>query len=105
MEAFINEPITAIAALGTALVAAVVLHTIVQWHRLSHVPGPFWAAFSKCWMIRTALEGRQPEALKQANDKYGMFMSRVARPSTHGVLRLRGLTAGGGRLPGAHRAQ
>ncbi|KAK4107196.1 cytochrome P450 [Canariomyces notabilis] len=72
METVIKQP--AIAAIGTALLAVFVLHTIVQWRRLSHVPGPFWAAFSKYWMVKTALRGDQPSALKAANDKYGSLV-------------------------------
>jgi hypothetical protein len=75
METVIKQP--AIAAIGTALLAVFVLHTIVQWRRLSHVPGPFWAAFSKYWMVKTALRGDQPSALKAANDKYGMYCSAL----------------------------
>jgi hypothetical protein len=56
-----------------ALVAAVVLHAALQWRRLSHIPGPFWAAFSKYWMVSEAWKRRQPTALKELNNKYGMF--------------------------------
>jgi hypothetical protein len=50
---------------------AILVQTLVQWYRLSHVPGPFWAAFSKAWMVRESLKGRQPQSIKAANDKYG----------------------------------
>ena len=54
-----------------ALVATLLLRTVMQWYRLSHVPGPFWAAFSKYWMVRESLKGRQPTAIKEVTDKYG----------------------------------
>ncbi|KAL2022152.1 hypothetical protein VTK56DRAFT_5981 [Thermocarpiscus australiensis] len=63
-----------IVLLGTALLAALVLHTISQWHRLSHVPGPLWAAVSKYWMIKEALRGRQPRAIEEVNDNYGSLV-------------------------------
>lgn len=85
MEA-LTEPKTTIIALGTALLAVFMLHTIVQWHRLSHVPGPFWAAFSKYWMIRTALGGQQPAAIKEVNDKYGMSHAAVAHSALDDYL-------------------
>jgi len=47
-------------------------HSFYSWYRLSHVPGPFWAAFSKFWLVRESLKGHQPNALKEAIDKYGM---------------------------------
>ncbi|CAG9956833.1 unnamed protein product [Clonostachys rosea f. rosea IK726] len=53
---------------------AILVQTLVQWYRLSHVPGPFWAAFSKAWMVRESLKGRQPQSIKAANDKYGSLV-------------------------------
>ncbi|KAJ4249734.1 hypothetical protein NW762_012075 [Fusarium torreyae] len=44
------------------------------WYRLSHVPGPFWAAFSKAWMVRQSFKGRQPYAIQEANEKYGSLV-------------------------------
>jgi hypothetical protein len=58
-------------ALAVALVVYQIFQTVLQWRRLSHVPGPFWAAFSKYWMVRESLKGRQPQAIKQMNDEYG----------------------------------
>jgi hypothetical protein len=49
----------------------VLVDTLRAWYRLSHVPGPFWAGFSKYWMIRQALIGRQPYANQEVNEKYG----------------------------------
>lgn len=48
-------------------------HAFYTWHRLSHVPGPFWAALSKYWMVKESLKGRQPTAIKEVTDKYGKF--------------------------------
>lgn|SRR5687768_1086601 len=66
---------------GTALVTgfagtATVLFladTFRAWYRLSHVPGPFWAAISKFWMVRQSLKGQQPYAIQELNEKYGEY--------------------------------
>lgn len=60
-------------ALGAALFAWAA-RIFYQWHRLSHVPGPFWAAFSKYWMVKESLKGRQPTAFKEVTDKYGAWL-------------------------------
>ena len=62
----------AIGVLG-ALVIAYLVRVALRWSRLSHVPGPFWAAFSSWWMVKESLKGRQPLAIKQVTDKYGKF--------------------------------
>lgn len=66
----IDRPTLAIGLLSASLLAYLV-HLVLQWRRLSHVPGPFWAAISKGWMVRESLKGRQPISFKEANDKYG----------------------------------
>ncbi|KAK1760102.1 cytochrome P450 [Echria macrotheca] len=53
------------------LVALYIGYSIASWYRLSHVPGPFWPSVSKFWMVRTALQGRQPEAFQEVSRKYG----------------------------------
>ncbi|KAF2467480.1 cytochrome P450 [Lindgomyces ingoldianus] len=69
----INQVPRATVAIGllSTLVLAYVVHIILQWYRLSHIPGPFWAAFSKGWMVKESLKGRQPTAIKEVTDKYG----------------------------------
>lgn len=57
----------------TASILAYLVLAIWQWHRLSHIPGPFWAAFSKGWMVKESLKGSQPTAFKEMNDKYGLL--------------------------------
>ncbi|KAJ6785847.1 hypothetical protein PWT90_08722 [Aphanocladium album] len=56
------------------LTLLLVLDGTRTWYRLSHVPGPFWAAFSKYWMVSESLRGRQPYAIQAANDKYGSLV-------------------------------
>jgi cytochrome P450 len=50
------------------------IRVIRQWYRLSHIPGPSGAGFSKYWMIREAVKGRQPQAIKKINDQYGSLV-------------------------------
>lgn len=54
------------------LLAAYVIRTIQVWYRLSHIPGPFLAGFSRFWLLKQSLQRRQADAFKEANDKYGM---------------------------------
>ncbi|KAL1845060.1 hypothetical protein VTK73DRAFT_1208 [Phialemonium thermophilum] len=65
----LRDPLV-VGVLGSVVVIFVV-RTFYQWYRLSHIPGPFWAAFSKYWMVRESLKGRQPFAIKEVTDKYG----------------------------------
>lgn len=55
----------------SSLVLIYLVRIALQWYRLSHIPGPFWAAFSKGWMVKESLKGRQPTAIKEVTDKYG----------------------------------
>ncbi|KAH7329439.1 cytochrome P450 [Stachybotrys elegans] len=64
----------AIFILLSAITSGLVFNAIRQWYRLSHIPGPFSTGFSQIWMARQALLGRQPMALKEANDKYGSLI-------------------------------
>jgi len=60
------------------LIALYVVHTVVQWRRLSHIPGPLSASFSKWWMVKEALKARQPNSFKKLNDKYGKSYTTVS---------------------------
>lgn len=53
------------------LVTAFVLHAIWQWRRLSHVPGPFIAGFSKLWVFWEAIQLRLPAAYEEVGKQYG----------------------------------
>ncbi|UPX20608.1 uncharacterized protein EKO05_0010836 [Ascochyta rabiei] len=59
-----------VALIGTSLIAYFVL-VWYEWRRLSHVPGPLWAGFTKLWMVYQSQQRRQPHAFKEANDRYG----------------------------------
>lgn len=63
-----------------------VSYTLYSWYRLSHVPGPFWAGFSRYWSVRELINGRQPHAFKEANDKYGEFFSTKLHGTFENIL-------------------
>lgn len=68
---------TVAAGVLSAIFLAYLVHSFGQWYRLSHIPGPFWAAFSKYWMVSESLKGQQPTAIKEATDKYGELCSDI----------------------------
>ncbi|KAM5368082.1 hypothetical protein ACJZ2D_009686 [Fusarium nematophilum] len=72
-----------VAGIASFAVALFLADTVRSWYRLSHVPGPFWAAFSKGWMVRQSLKGQQPYAIQEANEKYGLN-----RPNTGSLVRI-----------------
>ncbi|KAF5684573.1 pisatin demethylase (cytochrome P450) [Fusarium circinatum] len=69
-----DHPRAVIATAALGLVVLFVADTLRTWYRLSHVPGPFWAGFSKAWMVRQSFKGTQPYAIQQANEKYGSLV-------------------------------
>jgi hypothetical protein len=62
--------------LGASLLAYI-SYAFVQYRRLSHIPGPWYAAVSKVWMVWTSLQGRQPDAFKDVGEKYGTSVTPV----------------------------
>ncbi|KAH7303982.1 cytochrome P450 [Stachybotrys elegans] len=66
--------IDSLASVFGAAAVIFLLDTIRAWLPLRHVPGPFWAGFSKYWMIRASLRGEQPYAIQEANEKYGSLV-------------------------------
>jgi cytochrome P450 len=57
--------------LPTALLLTYLTRVALQWYRLSHIPGPFFASISSLWMIKQSLNGRLAYATKELTDKYG----------------------------------
>lgn len=62
---------TVILGFITALIVGYSIRAWHEWRRLSHVPGPFVAAFTKLWLVFQSSKRRQPYAFKEANDRYG----------------------------------
>jgi hypothetical protein len=79
LQGVADHPRTVIATAALGLVVLFVADTLRTWYRLSHVPGPFWAGFSKAWMVRQSFKGTQPYAIQQANEKYGMRLNVAFR--------------------------
>ncbi|KAF9775282.1 hypothetical protein IL306_006650 [Fusarium sp. DS 682] len=69
-----DHPQTVIVTTVIGLVVLFVADTLRTWYRLAHVPGPFWAGFSKAWMVRESFRSNQPYAIQQANEKYGSLV-------------------------------
>ncbi|SPO01775.1 related to pisatin demethylase (cytochrome P450) [Cephalotrichum gorgonifer] len=63
--------IPTVATVAGTLLALFLARTLRAWYRLSHVPGPFWAGFSKYWMVRESLKGTQPYAIQNVIAEYG----------------------------------
>lgn len=61
----------AILVIGALVLIGYIAYTVWQWHRLSHIPGPFIAGWSKLWMIKEGLKGRQLFSLHKVTDQYG----------------------------------
>ncbi|KAH7151052.1 cytochrome P450 [Fusarium sp. MPI-SDFR-AT-0072] len=74
LQGLADHPRAVIVTAVLGLVVLFVADTLRTWHRLSHVPGPFWAGFSKAWMVRQSFKGIQPYAIQQANEKYGSLV-------------------------------
>ena len=53
------------------LVAAYVGNAIRVWYRLKHIKGPFIAAFSKFWLVRSHVKQTVYLDVAAACDKYG----------------------------------
>lgn len=54
-----------------ALALASGIRRLRAWHRLRHFKGPFWAAFSRWWMLRHVGGTRMHLDLREVHDKYG----------------------------------
>ncbi|KAH8175174.1 cytochrome p450 domain-containing protein [Sarocladium implicatum] len=88
LEALVRDALAVLRSLPGITIAAGVVGTatalliadsVRTWHRLSHVPGPFWAAISKYWMVRQSLKGQQPYAIQQLNERYGKLPRSLVR--------------------------
>lgn len=58
-------------AIISGLVLLYLTHPFWKWRRLSHIPGPFWTAISKFWIIREGFLGWQPTTLRDVTITYG----------------------------------
>lgn len=57
--------------LVAVLVGAIVLDSFRSCFRLRHIPGPWWASFSKLWLIRATAGGRMHLDYAGVAEKYG----------------------------------
>lgn len=71
LQSVVDHPQTVVLTAAIGLVILFVADTLRVWYRLSNVPGPFLAGFSKVWMVKESFKGEQPYAIQRANEKYG----------------------------------
>jgi hypothetical protein len=76
IQSVVDHPQTVVFTATIGLVILFVADTLRVWYRLSHVPGPFLAGFSKVWMVKESFKGEQPYAIQKVNEKYGLISSR-----------------------------
>ncbi|EON66251.1 hypothetical protein W97_05644 [Coniosporium apollinis CBS 100218] len=62
-------PVLAIASVAFLILALV--NRIRAYRRLAHIPGPRLAGFSRLWMVRANISGRNHEYLAEVTAKYG----------------------------------
>jgi hypothetical protein len=67
----IDEPRIAIGTAVVCLVILFIVDSLRAWYRLSHVPGPFVASFSRFWMLRGSMRAQLPMEMQAAVEKYG----------------------------------
>ena len=57
------------------ILIAVSTHLVASVRRLRHIPGPWWAAWSRLWLVRALASGDAAGKYEEVNQKYGMFLS------------------------------
>lgn len=75
LQSVVDHPQTVVLTAAIGFVILFVADTLRVWYRLSHVPGPFLAGFSKVWMVKESFKGQQPYAIQKANEEYGGMSS------------------------------
>ncbi|KAI1858528.1 uncharacterized protein JN550_012575 [Neoarthrinium moseri] len=65
---FFSSIITLTTVLGLVYLVASRLR---EWHRLRHIPGPFWARFTHLWIIRHVLKGQYIDQTIELHARYG----------------------------------
>ena len=64
-----------IATLSVLCVCLFVIHGhTLNYVRLSHIPGPLWAAFSRLWLVKVVALGDAENEYVRVNRKYGSAM-------------------------------
>jgi hypothetical protein len=67
---------------GTIAVLGII-YTVVQrihgWYRLRHIKGPWWAALTDFWLIKSTWSGRMYLELARVCDQYGASYCNTKR--------------------------
>ena len=56
---------------GALVLSYLVGRSLWDWYRLRHIPGPFWAGFSKLWLLKHTWDGTMYMKSAEACFKYG----------------------------------
>lgn len=56
---------------GLLVLVYLVAQSFYGWYRLRHIPGPFWAGFSKIWLFKHTWNGSMYTESAEACFKYG----------------------------------
>ncbi|KAL2157261.1 hypothetical protein VTH06DRAFT_6301 [Thermothelomyces fergusii] len=60
--------------LGGLIAAYIIVRSVWQWRRLAHIPGPFYAGFTKLWIFREAMLMRLPTTFHEMGKTYGSLV-------------------------------
>jgi hypothetical protein len=73
-EEYLNQPVgNWVGVILASIVGVYLVQTFRSWYRLRHFKGPFIAALSRIWLVRTISGGRMHLDFQEVNQKYGMF--------------------------------
>jgi len=61
----------------TVAILYLILARVRAWYRLRYIKGPFWAAFSKWWMMRKTMGGQMHLDLARVCEQYGRSSKRL----------------------------
>ncbi|KAL3595685.1 hypothetical protein FPOAC2_10040 [Fusarium poae] len=69
-----DEPKATIGIAFISLFVIFVVDSLRAWHRLSHIPGPFLASFSRLWLLRGSMRAQLPMEIQAAVEKHGSLV-------------------------------
>ena len=64
----------ALFVIPAVLIGWYIVSSILTWHRLRHIPGPFLASFSYTWLGYISFNGKVDEAYLYLDEKYGKLV-------------------------------
>ncbi|KAH8664700.1 cytochrome P450 [Xylariales sp. PMI_506] len=71
MDSWYSIALRAAKVLLTLTLAYSILPSLWAWYRIRHLPGPFWARFSRFWLVRQIYTGVYMDRLWELHKEYG----------------------------------